>query len=124
MMAEALNLSDEQLEKMKAIRTDTKRKMIDLKAELEKAELDMQVLWDKGVPSQNKVDKQIDQISALKAKMAKTKAATRISMLSMLTSEQLAEHDKLKAGKAGPGKCGKGGGPRGHGLRGPGHGCL
>ncbi|PJA26619.1 MAG: hypothetical protein CO189_09815 [candidate division Zixibacteria bacterium CG_4_9_14_3_um_filter_46_8] len=94
--ADELNLTNDQLQKIEDIKADTHRKLIDGKAELEKAEMDMRDLWEKGIPTEKQVNAQIDRISTIKIGMEKIKASKRIEMLKTLTDSQLADLHKLK----------------------------
>ncbi|GEM_PF-1869496 len=94
--ADDLNLTDDQLAKIRDIRVEKRKKSVDLNADLEKAKIEMRELWDNGIPNQKAVDKKIDQISSIKAKIRKIAVASRIDELKVLTSEQLDKLNELK----------------------------
>lgn len=95
-----LNLTDDQLSRVKDIRFDTKKKLIDFQADLKKARLEQHELWDNGIPTEKQLNKHIDKVSTLTIKIRKIRAASRIQEMKVLTEEQLSEFKKIKVNKS------------------------
>ncbi|MBD3169959.1 MAG: periplasmic heavy metal sensor [candidate division Zixibacteria bacterium] len=126
MIAEELELSDQQIDKIKEIRLNTEKKLIDVDADIARVRLEMRELWMNDVPSENAVNKLIDRASDLKAGKHKIMASARIQEMNTLTEQQRDQLEKLRhkrrgefrghrhGGMRGPGE-GRGMGPRGEG---------
>lgn len=89
-----LDLTDDQMEKMKAINFEHQNKMIDIKADLKKAQLAKRHEMHSDSPDKNKMLSIVKEISDIKAKMAEVQVNHRFDMRDLLTQEQI---DKFKA---------------------------
>ncbi|MCP4151454.1 MAG: hypothetical protein GY757_27160, partial [bacterium] len=97
------DLTDGQKAKIKAMSVDCKKKMIDLKAELKKAQIDMKAICGE-FPDQKKMDAKIDAVAKLKTQVHKARYACVLKVRSVLNDKQKANM-KTKMGKCGS-KCG------------------
>ena len=92
---EELGLSDEQVEKIRALKLDTKKKVIMQKAEIEVLAVDIKAkLWWGDPVDMEAVNKLIDQKYEIKKGKAKNLAGAIAELKKILTEEQ---KDKLKA---------------------------
>ena len=100
-MAERMELTEEQQESFKKIMTETQEKILPLMSDLKikKAELDKLLIADK--PSQNSINKKIDEISELKNTMQKIRIASRLDIRKQLTDEQRVKFDSMKMRRRG-----------------------
>jgi Spy/CpxP family protein refolding chaperone len=96
MMMEKLNLTDSQKEAVEDLHFSHKREMIDLKADLEKKELDMQELLSKGNYTRDDYLAKVKAISSAKEKMALVKANHRMDVYDLLTEEQRKTFNEMK----------------------------
>jgi Spy/CpxP family protein refolding chaperone len=132
-----LKLTDEQRKDFDGILLAHREKLIDLRASLERAELEMEPLIRDDQPNEAKILSQIDKVAQARADLEKANARFLLAIRNKLTPEQWkqvqafrANHEERRGGW-GPDGCGakgqgpKGQGPNGHGAsqRGPaGHG--
>ncbi len=123
--ADELQLTDDQIEKIRANSFSHQREMIQLKADLQRAKLEQRELMLANKIDKKGVLKKAEAISAIKAQMAQKKLAGRIDRLNMLTDKQRAKVRRnmmLRGGKdKGPGH-GMGQGMGGCDFSGMGHG--
>ncbi|MCP4566349.1 MAG: periplasmic heavy metal sensor [FCB group bacterium] len=103
-----LDLSDDQMEKMETIRFEHQNQMIDIRADLKKAQLAKRHEMHSDNPDKNKILLIVKEVSDIKAKMAEMLVNHRFDMRDLLTQEQI---DKLKECRM---ECRKDGGRFGH----------
>ena len=96
MMMEKLNLTDTQKEAVEVLHFSHKREMIDLKAALEKKQLDKQELLSKGNYTRDDYLGKVTSVSDAKDKMAIAKANHRMDVYDLLTEEQRKTFDEMK----------------------------
>ena len=96
MMKEKLNLTDTQNEAVEELHFSHKREMIDLKADIEKKNLDRQELFTKGNYTRDDYLNKVKAISDAKEKMALAKANHRMDVYDLLTEEQRKTFDEMK----------------------------
>jgi len=96
MMKEKLNLTDTQNEAVEELHFSHKREMIDLKADIEKKNLDRQELFTKGNYTRDDYLNKVKAISDAKEKMALAKANHRMDVYDLLTEEQRKIFDEMK----------------------------
>ena len=98
-MAEKLELTDAQKEKLETIRTTFQKERIDKKAEVDKARVDLRVLRHDENANENEVMAAIDKVSYLKADLQKMAYRHRKEVQSVLTEEQLNKLEELRKEK-------------------------
>jgi Spy/CpxP family protein refolding chaperone len=96
MMMEKLNLTDTQKEAVEELHFSHKREMIDLKASIEKKQLDKQELLSKGNYTRDDYLGKVTALSNTKDKMALVKANHRMDVYDLLTEEQRKTFDEIK----------------------------
>jgi Spy/CpxP family protein refolding chaperone len=94
-----LKLSDEQKEKMQAIRRQAAKEQIRLSADRKLAHLELQELLEAETPNQAAIDRQVQRLAELNAQMTKSKLQSRIAAGSVLTKEQKAGMRKMMANR-------------------------
>lgn len=117
--AAALDLSEEQMEAMAAMRTAHRMAMIDLRAEQKKLRLEMMTELRKSDPDRGKLEATIDKLSTVREKIEKQRLGHLLSVRDVLNDDQwkvfLRRHHGMRAGM-GRGMMG----PRGREMMRPG----
>jgi len=93
-LADEIGLTEQQREQLEKSLTAEKRERIQLKADLEKAKLDLREIMRADKIDKAAALKKSDQISAIKAEMARKRLAGTIDRLEMLNAEQRAKLNK------------------------------
>ncbi|MDH5678921.1 MAG: periplasmic heavy metal sensor [Nitrospinota bacterium] len=87
-MATALDLTDEQAEKVRQIHSAKRKDLIDVQASIQKAMIDLTDELQKDKPNQATIDSSIEKIVVLKSKMERSKLQSMVEVSSILTPEQ------------------------------------
>lgn len=87
--AQKIGLEQAQTDKIKSIHLDSRKQIIKLQADLEIAQLELKELMHSDNPVKSKVNRKIDELSQLRAKIHKIEAGTKIDVMSTLTAEQM-----------------------------------
>jgi Spy/CpxP family protein refolding chaperone len=90
-----LNLSDEQVAKLKQMHHEFRLAQVDRKAEIEKAQIHLNRLRMDRTVSENEVMDAIDDLAQSRAEQSKAQYRFRIQMRAALTPEQLEKWDGL-----------------------------
>lgn len=96
-MFKQLDLSTEQIEKLRDMRTSHQKEMIPLRAELKVARIELRELVRAG-DNTSAIDAKIDQIGKLQTQLEKKRVQNQLQMRSILTPEQ---RQKMEMGRAG-----------------------
>ena len=111
-MVEKLKLTDDQRKTMDGILQDHKVTLVDLHANLEKAELAMQPLMKADQPNESAILAQIDKVAQARAELEKANARFLLALRSKLTPDQWKQmqalHDERGPGRDGWGRVGHG----------------
>ncbi|MFB3920201.1 MAG: Spy/CpxP family protein refolding chaperone [Terriglobia bacterium] len=83
-----LQLSDDQVKKIEAAYYNHRLKLVDLRADLEKQELQLSPLLDADQPDEAKVAAQIDQVTMARGRLEKEHAMMMLGMRRVLTVDQ------------------------------------
>lgn len=83
-----LKLTDQQRKDMDAILQDHREKLIDLRANVEKAEVEMQPMIQADQPNESAILAQIDKIAQARAELEKGNARFLLALRAKLTPEQ------------------------------------
>jgi Spy/CpxP family protein refolding chaperone len=121
-IAARLKLTDEQRKAFDGVLLEHREKLIDLRASLERAELEMEPLMDNDQPNEAKILSQIDKVAQARADLEKANARFLLAIRSKLSPEQwkLLEADRASH-EAQRGDWGSDGrGARCHGAKGQG----
>jgi periplasmic protein CpxP/Spy len=118
---ERLKLTDDQRKAFDQILLDHREKLIDLHANVEKAELAMEPLVQADQPNESAILAQIDKVAQARAELEKAHARYLLALRSKLTPEQWKQVQDLRRNRDGM-RDGGGWGPGGRrpGERGPG----
>jgi Spy/CpxP family protein refolding chaperone len=87
-MREKLHLTDQQVSKIEALRSDHMKKMIDLKAELKKNMIDVKNIRDKDNFTREDIIAGVEKANKIRNDMAFAKANHRMDVWETLTPEQ------------------------------------
>lgn len=104
-----LELTVEQREQIEDLRFDQQENMIDIRAKLEKQELELRKLERANSPNQKKIHAQIDKLGATRTEMAKLKADHRLAVHELLNEEQREQLKAMPRSGKGHGKMKQGG---------------
>lgn len=121
-LAQALNLTDDQKQRLADIRDRQMRRGIQARADLALERLDLRKLVRANPPSQSAIDAQIDRIARTRADLAKGRIAAMLEMRNVLTPAQRKLLRERIGRMAGRGMRPGPGGDRGEGGLGPGSG--
>jgi len=124
-IVEKLKLTDDQRKAMDGILQDHRVTLIDLRANVEKAEVEMQPLMSADEPNETAILAQIDKIAQARAELEKANARFLLAIRSKLTPEQWKQvqafredHGRGEWGRDGQGMHGQG--MHGQGMHRPG----
>jgi Spy/CpxP family protein refolding chaperone len=112
---ERLKLTDDQRKAFDQTLLDHRAKLIDLRANVEKAELAMEPLVQSDQPNEGAILAQIDKLAQARAELEKANARYLLALRSKLTPEQWKQVQEFRANRGR-----EGWGPRGHRPDGPG----
>jgi Spy/CpxP family protein refolding chaperone len=117
-VASKLQLSDDQVKKIEAAFLNHRLKLVDLRADLEKQELQLTPLLDADQPDEQKVASQIDQITMARGRLEKENAMMMLGIRRVLTVDQWKKLQTMHGGpRSMPGRDRRGFGPdRGFGA--------
>jgi len=87
-IVDVLKLTDEQRKAMDNVLLDHREKLIDLRANLEKAELAMEPLLNADQPNETQILAQIDKVAQARAELEKANARFLLALRGKLTPEQ------------------------------------
>jgi Spy/CpxP family protein refolding chaperone len=91
-MREELELTDEQVERLRSLKSDTERQMIQARADLEIAQIELHDLFSQETVDVSGVDAKIDQIGRLQTAMHKAHVHATLDAEAVLTPEQREKH--------------------------------
>ena len=96
-MADELELTESQIEQLQKLRTEFQLQMVDARAELQKARIQLRSLKQDSDVSKSTIFSAIDDLSEMQAEMKKVQYAHRLEMKSVLTPEQQEQAKTLKS---------------------------
>lgn len=112
MLARELDLTPQQIEKMKASRDAQQRKAIQARADIQIARLDLRKLMEADKPDAKAIEAQIDRIAGLRAGLEKSHVAAMLDFRASLTPEQQKKLRDLHERGPGPRNPGAGSGQK------------
>ena len=110
-VVERLKLTDVQRKEFDNIYLQHREKLIDLRANLAKAELALEPLVSDAQPNETKILAQIDKVAQARAELEKANAAFLLAIRGKLTAEQWTQLQAERAERANRAREGYGGGP-------------
>jgi Spy/CpxP family protein refolding chaperone len=114
-MVEKLKLTDDQRKAMDQILLEHRETLIDLRGNVEKAELSMEPLMKADSPNENSILAQIDKVAQARAELEKANARFLLAIRSKLTPDQWKQLQDIRASHQERGGWGR----DGAGRRGP-----
>lgn len=87
------SLTDEQRTQIDSLKLEYKKKKYPLKAKLKQAKVDLALLMTSDNPSQNAINKKIDEIVKLKKEKMRLKASHKIAVRKLLNKQQRVKFD-------------------------------
>lgn len=93
-----LNLSKDQLQKVQATVHDSRSRLIDLRASVQKAELDVEDAFNAETFDARRATEAVDRLAAARAETGKSLALLSVNLRSVLTTEQWRELQKRRPG--------------------------
>jgi periplasmic protein CpxP/Spy len=118
-IVEKLKLTDDQRKAMDGILQDHRVTLIDLHANVEKAEVEMEPLMGADAPNEAAILAQIDKIAQARAELEKANARFLLALRSKLTPDQWKQVQSFRE-EHGPGGGGWSHDGHGQGMQGPG----
>ena len=108
-LAEELDLSGTQREKLRTIGDGLARKRIRLRADLDLARLDLRTAMQSDSPSLSQLGTRIDAVTRIQGDMMKAGVSARLEARKVLTPEQLEKLSEMKSmrAKGAPGRRGE-----------------
>jgi Spy/CpxP family protein refolding chaperone len=100
-VADDLDLTGTQRDKLRSIGGDVARKEIQMRADLETALLDVRDLMRSDSPSRSELDSKIDALTRIRGEMMKTGASATLDARKVLTSEQRKKLEEMRPGRGG-----------------------
>jgi protein CpxP len=99
-MVDQLKLTDDQRKAMDGIMQDQKMKLVDLHANLEKAELAMQPLMQADTPNETAILAQIDKVAQARAELEKANARFLLALRAKLTPDQWKQVQQMRENRS------------------------
>ena len=99
-----LGLQRDQIERIEAIFRQNAKTMIDLKAEVEKNQVDLGILMDVETPDKDKVLTQVDQLESARARMSRMMTSMLVDVRRIITLEQWRKLQTMRPMNAEPGR--------------------
>ena len=116
-MVEKLKLSDDQRKAMDGILLNHREQLVDMRAAVEKAELEMEPLMQDDVPNEARVLAQIDKIAQARAELEKANARFLLAIRAKLSPDQWKQLQTARAERMQRRGWGTEGRPAGGGAR-------
>ena len=113
---EALDLTQDQKDQIRSLRTDTEKKMIQLRADAEVARLELRELLHEKNPIQKSANQAVDKVAAAQSKVMKNRIQQKLFLNKILTDEQLQKLEKMTKGQRRGGRDGRRGHRGGRGM--------
>ena len=98
---QTLGLTDEQVSRLHRIAVDSEKASIQTRADLELRHLELRELMRAENPDQAAIMQKLDEVNALRGKMAKARVKTMLDARSVLTPEQIKKVRALMESRAG-----------------------
>lgn len=96
-MKDELGLSEEQVAKLSALKSESEKQAIRTKADLEILRIELHDLLSQDKVDVKAVDGKIEKMGELQTKMHKEHVHTKLDAKNILTSEQLNKHQEMKS---------------------------
>lgn len=94
-MAKKLELTDEQVKKIKSVLTDARKKRITLRADARVASIELREMVSQETVDKAGIDAKVDQIGKIRGDLMRARTDAALGVREVLTPEQLAKADGL-----------------------------
>ena len=101
-IAKSLNLSDAQMKQVRSTIRDYRGKLIDARAALDKAELELETALDEDTVDQRRANQAAEDLAKARENLTRTFALMAVQLRSVLTPQQWQELQKRRAEQEGP----------------------
>ena len=98
-VARQLNLTNVQRQQIRATVVQFRPHLIDIRAEVNKAEIDLQTEFDHDPVDQTKANQAIERLIAARADLTRTLSQMSLKLRSVLTEQQWRDLQRLRPGK-------------------------
>jgi len=103
-----LDLTEQQEDRIEAIHDKQRRSAIEIRKNLELAQLDMRKLMRADTPDRRAIETQVDRMSGLRGQLQKSQVNSLLDVRGVLTPEQLQKLEQLRSEGGGRGRRGPG----------------
>lgn len=103
-MAKKLELTDEQVKKVKSVLTDARKKTIGLRADARVAGIELREMVSQETVDRAKVGAKVDEIAKIQGDLLRARTDAALAVREVLTPEQLAKADGMLKRLLGSGK--------------------
>ena len=107
-MTKKLELTDEQVKKVKGVLTDARKKSIGLRADARVAGIELREMVSQETVDKAKVGAKVDQIAKIRGDLLRARTGAALAVREVLTPEQMAKADgmlkRLLGGRKGRGR--------------------
>ena len=107
-MTEKLELTDEQVKKVKSVLTDTRKKTIGLRADARVAGIELREMVSQEAVDKAKIGAKVDEIAKIRGDLLRARTDAALAVREILTPEQMAKADgmlkRLLGGRKGRGR--------------------
>ncbi len=114
---EQLDLTQIQKDQMKSLRSENQKQMIQLRADMQLAHVELGELMHEKNPNQKQVGKAVAKVNSARGKMTASRVHQKLAVNKILTDEQLQKLEEMPRGRRGGGRHFQG--RSGPGMRGP-----
>jgi Spy/CpxP family protein refolding chaperone len=98
-VARQLNLSNDQRQQIRATVVQFRPRLIDIRAEVTKAEIDLEAQFDHEPVDQTKANQAIERLIAARADLTRTLSQMSLKLRTVLTEQQWRDLQRLRPGK-------------------------
>jgi Spy/CpxP family protein refolding chaperone len=98
-VARQLNLTNVQRQQIRATVVQFRPHLIDIRAEVNKAEIDLQAEFDHDPVDQTKANQAIERLIAARADLTRTLSQMSLKLRTVLTEQQWSDLQRLRPGK-------------------------
>ena len=100
-VADEVKLTDTERERLEAKYTESRRKMIDLKSEVEKQRLELDIVLDKQDANKDQINERFDNLENARAKLSKERFGMLIEVREIIGVERFQKLKEMHRSRAG-----------------------
>ncbi len=107
-MTEKLELTDEQVQKIKGVLTDARKKRIGLRADVRVANIELREMVSQETADKDKIGAKVDEIAKIRGDLLRARTDAALAVREVLTPEQIAKAEgvlkRMLRGRGGRGR--------------------